>query len=92
MGKRKAASIIRWDRDIYTEEDMVKIARRIWWGKFPHSGDHKVAYPPYVGVSMRRAVFPIKGYRWERIGDWEFYIQTSCRGDFQGTIGVRPVR
>lgn len=75
--------------EYYTRIDLEKIARRIWWGKFPRLGDQKTAYAPYLGINIRKANFAIRTYRWQKVGEFEIYIESQARGDFGGTISVR---
>jgi len=73
----------------YSKQDLEKIARRIWWGKFPRLGHQKSAAATLVGINMRQADFGIKTYQWQRLDNFEIFIESQVRGEFPGYIHVR---
>ena len=77
----------------YDLHKLEAIARRIWWGSRQQgcyrTSDIKWADAPSVGINMRLADFPIRSFDWQPVGEFEIFIESSVRGDFQGRFAVR---
>lgn len=79
--------------DYWTKTDIYRIARRIWWGKFPRTDDKKWTDLPSVGINGRRAIYlEMPTYRWFQIDDFEIFLEAQVRGAFRGMILVKRIK
>lgn len=70
-------------------EEVERLARRVWFGRFPQMGDRKFADLSDVGVNGRQAEWDIPTYQEVQVGKFRVYLETGCRGDFRGRIHVK---
>ena len=66
--------------------DLERLARKIWFGKYPRTGSHKWAELPQVIDRLAADHWP--HYRWLDAGDYRVKFEGAARGAFLGRVYV----